>query len=146
MCRFAVRINPTMPSFSRSSSCDVSQFDYDEVTKSAPELYDLHYIIDGNLISYYPSHILSVLNDVNEEVNLFNDGTSHYMTISGYTVLYADISAGLANFYDPVSMDGSRYGTLIGEAINVSEIAVVFRNKSASICEFIKAALRRSAE
>lgn len=80
----------------------IEDLDVAAVMASIAGLYNVEYHINGIPYSYYPSSILTVLNDIHLERELMRRRESHHMTLSGYTVLRAEFRGRDIYIFDPV--------------------------------------------
>lgn len=101
---FSIEIQPSVPA--ESEVClpaDFSNLDYEAILRQHSEEYDVLYHVDGQIFGYYPSSVVTVLNDLHWEWEQTRDRLSHSMTLSGYTVLTIEFIGDLAFFSDPVA-------------------------------------------
>lgn len=90
--------------------------------------YDVRYLVDGRVYGYYPASLLTVLNDLAQELELCERRESHEMTLSGYTVLILEFDEAGGTFSDPVVRGARPAGGQIGEPMAQEEICAAFRS------------------
>ena len=90
--------------------------------------YDVHYVVDGRVYGYYPASLLTVLNDLAQELELCERRESHEMTLTGYTVLILEFGEAGGTFADPVMRGARLTGGQIGEPMDPDDICAAFRS------------------
>lgn len=70
--------------------------------------HDIIYFVNDRSFRYYPASLVTILNDLYQELESAQNGESHMMTLSGYTVLEIQFRVGKAIFFDPLrhSLEG----------------------------------------
>lgn len=63
--------------------------------------HDLRYVICGKVIGYYPASLATLLGDLRGELAALREGNAHNVSMSGYTVLVAEVSEDTVLFRDP---------------------------------------------
>ena len=63
--------------------------------------YDLVYSIGDQRYGYYPTNLLSVMDDVQDEIDNINSNSSHFIKRAGYPILYADDRGSKLDLFDP---------------------------------------------
>lgn len=63
--------------------------------------HDLRYVICGKVIGYYPASLATLLGDLRGELAALRAGNTHNVSMSGYTVLVAEVSEDTVLFRDP---------------------------------------------
>ena len=63
--------------------------------------YDLRYVISGKLVCYYPASLATLLGDLLGELEALESGKAHHVSMSGYTVLAAEMVGDNVIFRDP---------------------------------------------
>ena len=103
MSSFRVEISPPLP----PASCeyegeDIRELLAEDISQLLQVVCDVRYHVSQRLFCYYPSSILTALNDLHLEWDFVRKRASHDMTLSGYPVLTMFFNGERALFYDPV--------------------------------------------
>lgn len=98
---FAVMFDPELPNHgSINPPRKVSWTVVYGAADGQPE-HDLRYVICGKVIGYYPASLGTLLGDLLGELDALLQGRDHGVSMSGYTVLWAEMSADNVTFRDP---------------------------------------------
>lgn len=118
MNSFSVEIYPNIPDyFFSQDSIDnfcIDKININKVMEKNIEEYDLIYKVNGMIFRYYPSSILTLINDLDLEMNLFKERSNHIVTLSGYPVLEIDFDGESVLFIDPIR-DGVGERRILGD-------------------------------
>ena len=95
--------------------------------------YNLRYVICGTLVCYYPASLATLLNDLLGELEALESGLVHNVSMSGYTLLLAEIAGDKVTFRDPWPD-----GDVVGE-VPVADVHAVLQNASARLWGHLKA-------
>lgn len=102
MSEFTITFNPPLPvTAAIEPPSKLEGLDVAAITAGYVIEHDVLYAIDGRVFAYYPSSILTVLNDIHLEWTLIQERGSHDVTLSGYTVLEAIAEQGGFQFRSP---------------------------------------------
>ena len=128
MTRFAILITPEIaPSRRRTEAIEWDEIDVAAASDRFKQ-YDVHYLVDGRVYGYDPASLLTVLNDLAQELELCERRESHGMTLSGYTVLTVEFDEAGATFSDPGVRGTRAAGGQIGEPVDPDAICAAFRS------------------
>jgi hypothetical protein len=98
--------------------------------------HDVWYVVDENIFTYYPTDIITVLDDLTVEWMLAVERKSHDMTLCGYTVLEIRYSGEMARFFDPGAR--SKGGELpVGDEMDSAYIEKVFADIVSTVWGFV---------
>ena len=116
---FEIDIAPHLPVVEITpGSVDFSRLDFARIIENVTGEYDIRFIINERRFSYYPSSVLTVLNDLHLELDLFRLRKPHDVTLSGYTILRVRFEDRSAIFVDPVEeLHGDVNRATCGDAI-----------------------------
>lgn len=92
----------------------------------------VQYVVNGELFAYYPTSILTLLNDLNLELTLLRGRENHEVTLSGYTVLRLEFHGDVAQLFDPARRDDDRPEESLGE-YEVAELESKFQSAAATV-------------
>jgi hypothetical protein len=95
--------------------------------------YDLRYIINGKVVGYWPASLATLLGDLLGELDALQRGGAHNVSMSGYTVLSADLVGENVTFRDP-----GRPGELVG-TVPVTDVRSALENASAKLWAHLQA-------
>jgi hypothetical protein len=99
---FLISFDPPLPdSKAVAPPATLKGVDVEAVSAGYPYEHDVIYTVAGKSFSYYPSSILTVLNDIHLEWMLIQGRNSHDVTLAGYTVLEAAFEQGGFQFREP---------------------------------------------
>lgn len=99
---FEIRIEPPISSNEGECNTQFPPESYEKVLNAVPEEYDLVYLLNEREFGYYPSNVITTIEDLDTEIANFKTGESHYISLSGYPVLYAKIEFETVRFFDPI--------------------------------------------
>jgi hypothetical protein len=106
--------------------------DIRSVSQRYTQDHDVSFAIDGEIFSYYPSSLLTVLNDIHLEWTLIQKRLSHDLTLSGYTVLEASYEHGRFQFHNPAWPPAP-----VGNPIDAVYLECKFRASTAAIWNLV---------
>lgn len=94
--------------------------------------HDLRYVICGKVIGYYPASSATLLGDLLGELDALQQGSNHSVSMSGYTVLWAELSGGNVTFRDP-----GPSAELIG-TVTIADVRAALKTASAKLWAHLK--------
>lgn len=116
MSKFAIAFNPPLPStVPIDPPLGIGDLNAPAIITRYDTEHNVVYSIDEKKFCYYPSSILTVLNDIHLEWMCIRERRSHDVTLSGYTVLEAAFEKGSFQFFNPAwppTPVGDRFDTL----------------------------------
>jgi hypothetical protein len=138
MSNFVIEFRPALPP-APGSQGDISlkSVQVDKVLNAFPQPYDVWYDINGSRYCYYPTSILTMLNDIHLEWELIRKRESHNMTLVGYTVLEMTFTGETICFFDPVERAQGR-GEPIGGEFAADVIEKTFKSALDALWSLIR--------
>jgi hypothetical protein len=115
---------------------DLDCLDIGRIRRDHPMQHDVQYVIDGDIFTYYPTDILTVLYDLYQEWLLATQRKSHDMTLCGYTVLEIQYSGEVARFFDPGARAKGGVSP-VGEEMDAAYIEKKFADVVATVWGFV---------
>lgn len=113
MDNFSIALDPsiTAEKFFSPSKEEITAFGLGTIWNLTAHLEcNLTYTVANEKFAYWPTPLPSVFADLMEELKHLSVGTSHDMTICGYTVLAVEYLDEMAFFYDLSDGDKRRIG------------------------------------
>ena len=101
--------------------------------------YDLRYVICGKVVCYYPASLADLLGDLLGELDALQRGAAHNVSMSGYTVLTAELVGGNVIFRDP-----GPAAELVG-AVPLADVHAALETASARLWACLKASIPTTA-
>jgi hypothetical protein len=95
--------------------------------------HSLRYVICGTLVCYCPASLATVLGDLLGELEALESGKAHDVSMSGYTLLLAEIMGDNVVFRDPWPDGG-----VVGE-VSVADVRTALQDASARLWAYLKA-------
>lgn len=89
--------------------------------------HDLRYVICGKLVCYYPASLATLLGDLLGELEALESGQAHNVSMSGYTLLLAEIAGDSVAFRDPVPDGG-----IVGK-VPIADVRTALQDASARL-------------
>lgn len=147
MGSFTVEIVPPLPAVGADSkrlsyddleNIRIESLDFERIYSHHTEEYDVRYHVGGRVFAYYPSSIVTVLNDLYQEWEFVSSRTPHTMTLCGYTVLEVDFKEEEAIFLDPVAYHRTGTRELISEPVSAAVVEQAFRSAVVGVLRVIE--------
>lgn len=128
---FAVEFEPELPTTGASDF--PRNVNWDAAYKAAADQpdHDLRYIICGTRVCYYPANLATLLNDLLSELEALDIGETHKVSMSGYTLLVAEMTGDTVTFRDP-----ALGGDLVGQ-VGISEVRAALQAASATVWAYL---------
>lgn len=98
---FAVMFDPELPDHGSINPPKKVSWTVAYGSANGQPEHDLRYVICGEVIGYYPASLATLLVDLLGELDALQQGRDHGVSMSGYTVLWAEMSADNVTFRDP---------------------------------------------
>jgi len=133
---FQIEITPALPRAKSSKAISLDGLDHGTILDKHPEKYDIIYYVAGQRYAYYPSSILTVLNDLYEEWTLIKGRSPHIMTLSGYTVLDMNFVDDSVRFLKP--LPGSPVGRVFLCECPYDTVEQAFRSATEQVLSFVR--------
>lgn len=114
----------------------ISDMDVSSLMVRYPTQYEVSYRIDEIIFTYYPSSIITLINDLWLEFEKLLNRDNHDMTLSGYTVLKMDFKDGKVVFFDP-SRDSSSLSQ-VGDKFDLIDIDIEFRRALSAVWNYVR--------
>lgn len=94
--------------------------------------YGLRYVIGGKVIGYCPASLATLLGDLLGELDALQRGIAHNVSMSGYTVLWAELVGDNVTFRDP-----GPAAELVG-TVPVADVRAALETASAKLWAYLK--------
>jgi hypothetical protein len=104
-----------------------SELNVERIQAAYSEEHRIEYIVNGEMFTYYPASILTILNDLDLELELIRSREDHLMTLSGYTVLRSEFHDEMTWIIDQVARGPDGHDKVIGD-FPASELEAQFQN------------------
>ena len=128
MSSFTIELRPPVPPAPYpQENISLSDLNLRELLDNFQQEYDIIYHIGGKTFCYYPASIVTVLNDIDWELQLIKKRESHLVSLSGYTVLELLFDDGKAVFYDPVERAHNSAAKPIDDAFDPINLEKAFK-------------------
>lgn len=95
--------------------------------------HDLRYVICGKVVCYYPASLATLLGDLLGEQEALESGSAHNVSMSGYTLLLAEITGDNVAFRYPWPN-----GELVGK-VPIADVRDALETASARLWAYLKA-------
>jgi len=109
-----------------------------EITAKFTEEYLIIYQVGDAKFGYYPTDILTALNDLVGERDELKAHRSHYVSLGGYNVAYAKCNEGRVWFLDPPPLFGREEALEAkGDGLDISLVIEALQEAASGIWEYI---------
>lgn len=136
---FEVEISPPLPSVP-DGKCIMSIQDMDlgKIYESFPQEYFIKYHVNDLTYCYYPSSIVTIINDIFWELDLIKERKTHEMTLSGYCVLEMVFENEQVLFFDPVERTKNALASSIADPFAIEAVEKQFKMAANSLSHLVR--------
>jgi len=135
MSAFEIEIEPAVRESAQSYDPDlIYKLDFQTIEAVFQQEFSLFYSFSGRRFGYYPSSIITIINDVHLEWTNIVSRKSHEIKICGYTVLLMDMEHDIASVFVP-SLDDRKE---VGMGLDAGLLERKFRSKLNDLYGLIK--------
>jgi hypothetical protein len=134
---FDVVIEPAIPAAIEAKEVQIDPSMYEDIAENVKEEYSLIYVVNGERFGYYPDSILSLIFDIDGEIEKLNAKSSHHIDIGGYQVLFARVDPDRLYFFDPTQSESYEDVSAALAAASLDEVRMLLLKHRRAVSELM---------